>query len=211
MFDSGMDALRKEGFREAAKYWQLPVLVWSGSETCVVLLEITSIINAETAYLGVGAASRRTCSFRYDTLRPRITLGFCSSIKYKGNMIHEIGHAMGMSHEQQRPDSSFRWRGHGPWIETRWQHIDAWKVRQWLPENLSYTGSGNDGEDDPHSGYAPYDYESIMHYSKGRPVDRFEPTSQRGRSADIGQRLHLSAGDVLQILDAWQCNKKSAQ
>ena len=58
-------------------------------------------------------------------------------------------------------------------------------------------GSTHDGPEDPHQGYAPYDYDSIMHYPAGNRMQ----TVPAGQEAKLGQRTHLSAGDVAQLFD----------
>merc|ERR1711862_176235 len=81
--------------------------------------------------------------------------------------MHEIGHAIGMFHEQSRPDGdgsvTFKGQTEGPYIKIHWTNVQAGS--QWRKIPREYTGSNHQQPHDPHSGYAKYDYESIMHYS----------------------------------------------
>lgn len=95
-----------------------------------------------------------------------------------GSVIHEIGHAVGLFHEQSRLDRDF--------------------FLAWLPENVDKRelsnfaqaiGSGQD--------MGAYDFSSIMHYDvtgfsrNGRPVLKTIPAG-----LPIGQRERLSPGDL---------------
>ena len=73
----------------------------------------------------------------------RLNLGRgCESV---GVAIHELGHVLGMSHEQKRPDRD-------NFIKV---HLDRME-KYWWPQY----------EKDPKAFTAgPYDYESIMHYN----------------------------------------------
>lgn len=96
-----------------------------------------------------------------------------------GNTIHEIGHVVGMWHEQSREDRD-------AFVTINWANIQAGFEH-------NFNQHVTDGDD-----VGPYDYGSIMHYprtafSVGGGAETITPTDP---SANIGQRTALSAGDI---------------
>jgi Astacin (Peptidase family M12A) len=103
-----------------------------------------------------------------------------------GNVIHEIGHAIGLYHEQARNDRD-------SYVDVQWSNI-----KQEYQDNYQKYGSvGSDvGE---------YDYGSIMHYPKFAPDQAIDPNvavlipKGPGPEPPIGQRNGLSDDDIATV------------
>jgi hypothetical protein len=100
-----------------------------------------------------------------------------------GNAKHEIGHAVGLWHEQSREDRDLFVTIHRQNIKPGFEH--------------DFDQHITDGDD-----IGPYDYGSIMHYprtafAKGPGLETITPTNPP--TAQIGQRNALSAGDIAAV------------
>lgn len=97
-----------------------------------------------------------------------------------GNTIHEIGHALGLWHEQSRNDRD-------DYVEIRYENI----VSLYAFNFDKQTSNGIDiGE---------YDYGSIMHYPAWAFSKNGKDTIITKNGESIGQRDNLSAGDISAI------------
>lgn len=192
-FASNIDSTRKEVFRDAVAHW--------AEKTCIILVEekdpskpyVKVTKDGDGCYVyGLGMHHQS-----------ELNMGWCKSQRHLGSIIHEIGHVAGMGHEQKRVDATETFYGHGPFLNIKWQTLDSRWIPQWKPDTTAYMGSANDGANDPHIGYANYDYDSIMHYGCGDTCEKADPNVP----GKIGQRKELSPGDMHQIYDMYQCKE----
>lgn len=98
-----------------------------------------------------------------------------------GNAIHEIGHTIGLWHEQSREDRN-------NFVKINYQNI----LRG---HEHNFNQQITDGDD-----YGNYDYESIMHYGAYAFSKHHEKTIEPLQpDVTIGQRDHLSDGDIFAV------------
>ena len=110
-----------------------------------------------------------------------------------GNAIHEIGHTIGLWHEQSREDR-------GNFVQINWANIQAGVEHNFF-QHIT------DGDD-----LGAYDYGSIMHYpgnafsSNGQPT--IVPLQPLPAGVTMGQRNGLSAGDIAGVSAMYGCVTK---
>jgi len=97
-----------------------------------------------------------------------------------GNAIHEIGHSVGLWHEQSRKDRD-------EYVTIHYENI--------IPGmEHNFDQHVTDGDD-----VGDYDYGSIMHYPATAFSKNDLPTIVAKNGASIGQRDRLSAGDIVAV------------
>ncbi|CAE6953641.1 unnamed protein product [Symbiodinium natans] len=164
VFDKGLDSARKELFRAACRRYM--------SKTCIVFMEHMEPPNQTHATVGVDDYTSCYSAFVGASENSRLNLGWCSTIRELGSVMHELGHLLGMEHEQKRPDSQKRYFGKGPYLVMKWENVAPGWEYQWEVDptlaakiSLQHTARFKAYTGDNDTGYAPYDFESLMHYA----------------------------------------------
>ena len=141
--------------------------------TLIRLVERTN----ETDWINFVEPDESTCASRVGMTggeQDIVLADFCSV----GSVIHEIGHAVGLWHEQQREDRDSHVNVLFDNIDKRWSYAFTQRIR-----------TGDD--------IGPYDFGSIMHYSAGAFSRNNQPViGTIPPGLVIGQREVLSAGDI---------------
>ena len=122
-----------------------------------------------------------------------ISEGYCAD---QGGILHELGHAIGLNHEQSRPDRDEYVTIH---LENLANNDDAWRVDQFAPkDNVNYHG-------------IPYDYLSVMHYDAWQGSNGNGPTikTKDPRFQNIiGKPKLPSKYDIAMVNAMYKCKGK---
>ncbi|XP_065086137.1 protein tolkin-like [Ochlerotatus camptorhynchus] len=184
--DGNFSGLHKALFKQAMRHWE--------NYTCIKFVERDPEVHP---------------NFIVFTERP---CGCCSFVGKRGNgpqaisigkncdkfgiVVHELGHVVGFWHEHTRPD--------------REDHVVIEKHNIMIGQEYNFNKLT---DDEVNSLGQPYDYYSIMHYarntfSKGTYLDTILPVDLPGQKRpEIGQRLRLSEGDIIQANLLYKCAK----
>jgi hypothetical protein len=110
----------------------------------------------------------------------------------KGIIQHEMLHALGVYHEQSRPDRD-------KYVEIMWENIEPGEINNFqLHSQFSTSSFGQ-----------LYDFDSIMHYGKFAFSRNKKPTilAKGNPSQKLGQRNVLSASDAIQLNLLYRCHE----
>lgn len=134
--------------------------------------------NGEANYVRVTPYEDPTaCASSSVGMRGGMQLLFASETCGANILIHEIGHVVGLSHEQARSDRN-------GYVRLFW-------------ENMAKPALSQFGVSTPSTDYGPYDYYSVMHYRSGDFSKNGAVTIEtRPAGIPIGQSLILSDGDI---------------
>ncbi|XP_065205602.1 zinc metalloproteinase nas-13-like isoform X2 [Planococcus citri] len=110
----------------------------------------------------------------------------------KGTVMHEMLHAVGFMHEQNRPDRD-------KFVTINYNNIERGKESNFEKAEVETIDNQGIG----------YDYRSVMHYSGNAFSRNGLPTIEpKVRGTVLGQRDGLSKKDVQKIQKMYKCNKK---
>lgn len=150
-------------------------------KTNVTFVELTSKNRADYPdYISFIPALGTICSSHVGRQKGRQVINLSTRCN-KMNTVHELGHALGLWHEQSRNDRD-------RYVRIIWENIEP-EHRYNFDQHLT------DGKD-----YDEYDYQSIMHY----PAHAFSKNGEKTiiplqDNVEIGQRNKLSDRDILAI------------
>ncbi|XP_015592931.1 zinc metalloproteinase nas-13 isoform X2 [Cephus cinctus] len=111
----------------------------------------------------------------------------------KGTVIHELMHAIGFLHEQNRYERDDH-------VIINWNNIQTGRENNFEKASKETTDAFGVG----------YDYGSVMHYSSNAFSKNGKPTMEpRGKTkAVLGQREGFSKKDIQKIRRMYKCNKR---
>ncbi|XP_067928524.1 bone morphogenetic protein 1-like [Watersipora subatra] len=183
--NSTFSGQHKALFRRAMQHWE--------NHTCVTFIERNPEFH--TDYIVFTERPCGCCSYVGKSGEGRQDVSIGKNCDKFGIVVHELGHVVGFWHEHTRPD--------------RDEYIDIIMENVMIGQHYNFNEMP-EGEVD--SLGEEYDYESIMHYarntfSRGPYDDTIVPKKKlpNGNPVEIGQRLKLSPGDIVQANKLYSC------
>lgn len=107
---------------------------------------------------------------------------------YHGIIQHEINHALGFQHEQNRSDRDY-------YVRINWDNIDPQKAYNFYKQDTNNLNT-------------PYDYSSVMHYGRTAFAIQYDwdtITPIPDANVPIGQRQGMSYWDIMRINLLYGC------
>lgn len=186
--DTHFSGMHRSLFKQAMRHWE--------NYTCVKFVERSA--TEHNNYIIFTERPCGCCSFVGKRGNGAQAISIGKNCDKFGIVVHELGHVVGFWHEHTRPD--------------RDNHVQI--VRDHIMTGQEYNFNKLT-EEEVNSLGLPYDYDSIMHYarntfSKGTYLDTIYPieTDTEGKkTAEIGQRIRLSEGDISQTKMLYKCPK----
>lgn len=180
--DSNFTAIQKAVFISAMRHWE--------NYTCITFVERTT----EPDFIVFTQRPCGCCSFVGRELRGAQAISIGKNCDKFGIVVHELGHVIGFWHEHTRPDRD-------KYIQILTQNIQENHENNFAKMSTSQINSL--GEE--------YDFSSIMHYSRNTfartgDLDTIKPITHENQAVpEIGQRTHLSIGDIIQTNKLYKC------
>lgn len=184
--DSNFSGVHKALFKQAMRHWE--------NYTCIQFVERTS---EHPNWIVFTERPCGCCSFVGKRGNGPQAISIGKNCDKFGIVVHELGHVVGFWHEHTRPDRD-------NWVEIKRENVmigQEYNFNKLTSEEVNSLG-------------LRYDYDSIMHYarntfSKGTYLDTILPKSDlpenQAAMPEIGQRIRLSKGDILQTTALYEC------
>jgi len=127
--------------------------------------------------------------------RQEVNLQSPGCLSKKGTVMHEMLHAAGFMHEQNRPDRD-------KFVSVNYGNIQSGRENNFEKAQSSMIDNQGIG----------YDYRSVMHYSANAFSKNGQPTiDPKTRGVTMGQRDGLSRKDIQKIQKMYNCKSKRQQ